>query len=261
LINLRKYGNEPYSVIVIHGGPGAPGTVAPVARELSKSYGVLEPLQTVATIEGQVSELKRILDNYTNAPVVIIGHSWGAWLSYIFAARYPQYIKKLILVGCGSFEDKYLSYMNSKRVNRLTEDENKRAGELMELLENSKDDNRKEAFIEFGKLMSKTDSYAPITLEKEILDFEPHIYRKCMEDLIPMRRSLELLNMGRNIECPVIAIHGEYDPHSYKGVQIPLTCIIKDFKFFLLKDCGHNPWNEVYAKDKFYEIIYNELGL
>ncbi len=46
MTNIRKYGNPPFSVAVIHGGPGAPGEMAPVARELSSRWGVLEPLQT-----------------------------------------------------------------------------------------------------------------------------------------------------------------------------------------------------------------------
>ncbi len=48
--NLRKYGEAPFKVAVIHGGPGAPGEMAPVARELSSVSGVLEPLQTATTI-------------------------------------------------------------------------------------------------------------------------------------------------------------------------------------------------------------------
>jgi len=39
--NLRKYGHKPFVVAVIHGGPGAPGEIAPVARELSSIRGVL----------------------------------------------------------------------------------------------------------------------------------------------------------------------------------------------------------------------------
>jgi hypothetical protein len=52
--NLRKYGKSPFNVAVIHGGPGAPGEMAPVARELSSGWGVLEPFQTVSFLEGQV---------------------------------------------------------------------------------------------------------------------------------------------------------------------------------------------------------------
>ncbi len=52
--NLRKYGRAPYTVAIVHGGPGAPGDMAPVARELSTTYGVLEPLQTEETLNGQI---------------------------------------------------------------------------------------------------------------------------------------------------------------------------------------------------------------
>lgn len=33
--NYRKYGNAPNSIITVHGGPGAPGSIAPMVRELA----------------------------------------------------------------------------------------------------------------------------------------------------------------------------------------------------------------------------------
>mgnify|MGYP001123742900 CR=1 FL=1 len=44
--NPRRYGDAPYNIVVIHGGPGAPGEMAPVAKDLPLDYGVLEPFQT-----------------------------------------------------------------------------------------------------------------------------------------------------------------------------------------------------------------------
>jgi len=41
LKDLRKYGAAPFDVAVIHGGPGAIGEMAPVARELALLFGVL----------------------------------------------------------------------------------------------------------------------------------------------------------------------------------------------------------------------------
>ena len=58
--NLRKYGKAPFSIAVIHGGPGAAGEMAPVANELASSWGILEPLQTAMSLQGQVEELTRI---------------------------------------------------------------------------------------------------------------------------------------------------------------------------------------------------------
>lgn len=43
---LRTYGQAPFKGAVLHGGPGAPGEMAPVAKELARFCGVLEPLQT-----------------------------------------------------------------------------------------------------------------------------------------------------------------------------------------------------------------------
>ena len=67
--------------------------------------------------------------------------------------------------------------------------------------------------------------------------------------------------MGGQIRCPVVAIHGAYDPHPAEGVRGPLTSIIRDFRFILLDRCGHEPWIERWARDRFYEILKNELNL
>ncbi|MHA2233271.1 MAG: alpha/beta fold hydrolase, partial [Candidatus Hodarchaeales archaeon] len=71
--NPRIYGEAPFIVAVIHGGPGAPGSVAPVARELSSEWGVLEPFQTANSLEGQIQELAELLDEHGDQPITLIG--------------------------------------------------------------------------------------------------------------------------------------------------------------------------------------------
>jgi len=39
-MKLRLYGKEPFFIAVVHGGPGAPGSVSPVAKELSQYFGL-----------------------------------------------------------------------------------------------------------------------------------------------------------------------------------------------------------------------------
>jgi len=60
--------------------------------------------------------------------------------------------------------------------------------------------------------------------------------------------------------CPVVAIHGDFDPHPAEGVKIPLGVSLKDFKFVLLPKCGHHPWLEKYAKDRFYSVLNEEIA-
>jgi hypothetical protein len=73
--NLRTYGVTPFKIALVHGGPGAPGEMAPVARELSSEMGILEPLQTADSIDGQVEELKNVLETHGNPPLILVGFS------------------------------------------------------------------------------------------------------------------------------------------------------------------------------------------
>lgn len=262
LNNLRKYGREPYSIAVIHGGPGAPGEMALVARELSLVCGVLEPLQTADSISGQLQELRTVLQQHGELPVTLIGHSWGAWLSFILAAHYPELIKKLILIGSGPFEASYAGQIMPTRFSRLTETERIKAEALMAALQDFGHDNENGALAEFGKLMSKTDSFDPLPKTWRADDeFQADIYRSVWREAEIIRQSGELLKLGEQIRCPVVAIHGDYDPHPAMGVERPLSRIIEDFRFILLKDCGHEPWHERLARERFYKVLKEELIL
>lgn len=259
--NLRKYGESPFKVAVIHGGPGAPGEMAPVAKKLSSEAGILEPLQTETSIEGQVKELQTVLENHGDIPVILIGFSWGAWLSFIFAANYPSIIKKIILVGSGPFKEKYASTIMETRLNRLNNGERKEANSLIKKLSKSNAKSSEKELARFGELMSKADSFNPLSHTDKLgnEEFQQEIYHKVWSEASELRKSGELLKLVKQVECRVVAIHGDYDPHPYKGVKEPLSQVVKEFKFILLKNCGHKPWIEKEAKNKFYKTLEKEL--
>ncbi len=112
---------------------------------------------------------------------------------------------------------------------------------------------------EFGKLMDKADSYCPIGHKNETIDFQPVVFKNCMSEINEIRSSGNLLKLGRSINCPVIAIHGEDDPHPFLGIKDFLSNTISNFDFLLLKKCGHTPWYEKYANDDFYIILEGNL--
>ncbi len=258
--NLRKYGNPPYTAAVIHGGPGAPGQVAPVARELSACTGVLEPFQTEKSFTGQVNELYSVLDKNADLPVTLIGFSWGAWLAYMAAARHPATVKKLILVSSGSFEEHYAGLIYQIRISRLDEEERKQVLTLLRILEDPLAEDKNSAFERLGKLFTKADAYDPFTEESETIAPRYDIFESVWEEAVFWRSSGKLLKSGKNISCPVVAIHGDHDPHPAEGVREPLTRILKSFRFILLKNCGHVPWIERYARDTFFRILKEELA-
>jgi len=257
---LRTYGESPFDVAVIHGGPGAAGEMAPVARELASRWGVLEPLQTAASLEGQVEELKTVLEEKADLPVTLIGFSWGAWLSFIFAAKYPAFVKKLILIGSGPYEEKYALKILETRLGRLSEEERTVAKSLIEVLNSPRrGENKNMAFARLGALFSKADAYDPIMFESEVINCRADIFQRVWKDAEELRKSGKLLELGKHIKCPVAAIHGDYDPHPAEGVQKPLSAILKKFRFILLTNCGHKPWIERQARREFFRILEKEL--
>ena len=258
---FRLYGNKPYRAAVIHGGPGAPGEMAPVASELSSVYGIIEPLQAADSVVGQVEELLGVLENNADFPLILIGHSWGAWLSLIFAAEYSSRVAKLILVSSGPFEEKYAASITETRLSRLTEKERSEVTSLMITLNDPEAADKDEAMSRFGGLISKADAYDPLSPHSEAIWSQAEIYEKVWPEAAELRHNGKLLALGEKITCPVVAIHGDYDPHPYEGVKEPLSRVLKDFKFILLEKCGHQPWNEREAKDMFYRILKKEINI
>lgn len=263
MINPRKYGTAPFSIAVIHGGPGAPGSVAPVARELASKWGVLEPFQTAISLEGQIQELADLLDEHGDHPITLIGHSWGALLSFILAAHHPAIPKKLILVGSGVFEEKYAQGIMKTRLTRLNEKDKNEVLALMAAMNDSTIQDKDPLMAQLGGLLTKADSYDPITVESEALDchFDQSVWKanSVWEEFEELRASGKLLELGRQIKCPVVAIHGDYDSHPLEGIRDPLSPILNDFKIILLKNCGHYPWREKEARERFFEILRKEL--
>lgn len=257
--NPRTYGNPPFNVALLHGGPGTSGGMAPLARELALRHGVLEPLQTASSIAGQVEELKELLEESADLPVTLVGHSWGAWLGYIFAARYPGLVKKLILVSSGGFEEKYAAATHETRLSRLNVEGRGEVKRLLEIIRNRSSDDRNADFARLGELFFKTDAYDPLPLEPPETVFSLEIYKKVWGEATELRRTGKLLEMGREITSPVVAIHGDYDSHPAEGVERPLSAVLGDFRFILLDKCGHKPWIERQARERFFEILEGEL--
>jgi pimeloyl-ACP methyl ester carboxylesterase len=261
--NYRTYGTAPYTVAVVHGGPGAAGQMAPVARELAGDWGVLEPLQTATTLAGQVDELRATLESYASPPVALVGFSWGAWLSYMLAARHPTLVRKLLLVSSGPFEEQYVARLEETRMNRLSVGEQAEWQGIETALRDPLTSDKDRLLARLGTLASKADAYDPIAAaadDPDALGTQGELFHSVWAAAVELRRNGELLELGRQIQCPLVAIHGDYDPHPAEGVQKPLSALLKHFRLVLLRNCGHSPWLERQARASFYAALRAELA-
>lgn len=258
----RNHGSAPFGVAVIHGGPGAAGEMAPVARELAPEWGVLEPFQTAMSLQGQVKELSALLEAHAALPATLVGFSWGAWLSFIVAAHHPTMVKELILVGSGPFEHRYVDSIEKTRLSRLSEAERVEYVSIIERLRDPAAKGKPEAFARLGALAAKTDAYDSIVSksgESGSAGAQGNAFHDVLQEAVGIRRSGKLLELAKHIQCPVVAIHGDHDPHPAEGVQEPLSSVLKNFQFVLLENCGHKPWIERQAREAFYRVLREQL--
>lgn len=210
------------------------------------------------TVKGQIEELKRIIEDNVNRQAILIGHSWGAMLSALLTAKCSHLVRKIILVASGSFEEVYCEDLRKSRESKLSQKERMELQELRQALENFQDKELDETFARFGMLMEKLDTYDGIEMKEEV-ENSYEIFRNVWSEAHTMRKRGELYRIVKDIQCPVVAIHGDYDSHPIEGIRDSLGKVIENFKFYELKHCGHTPWKEVHARYKFFEILKSEL--
>ena len=238
--------------------------MAPVAEYFSDIYGIIEPFFLESTLQGQLLELKQIIESHKIEKVVLLGFSWGAWLGYLFAAKFPDIIKKLILVGSGPYEHQYYLELIETRNNRMNHEQKELYSEILNNLQDPNVTNKDVYISKLGALCGNIDQYDNVEAEEIFpsphfdLDRSTH-FQQALDEVIGMRKSGDLLKEAEKIKCSVVAIHGDYDPHPANGVKIPLEKKIVDFQFFLLEKCGHKPWTERYARSQFFQLINSVL--
>lgn len=260
---IRTYGRAPYRIAVIHGGPGAQGSMAKVAQTLSKRTGVVEPMQSRLDVASLIEELRSQLARSCAKPVILIGHAWGAWLSLLYAAAYPDDVSQVVLVGCVPLDSMYAAQIMETRRKRMTQGEWVLFNGLLFRLDRVEPESRNWLMEQLDGLLDKTDHY---DLEKTDEDRQGSIpvngdmYLAVWPQAEAMCESGELLRRIKGIRCPVYVIHGEHDPRPVEGVTVPLHANNIRFKRHVLPECGHVPFRERHAAKPFYEILEKIIG-
>jgi pimeloyl-ACP methyl ester carboxylesterase len=168
-------------------------------------------------------------------------------------------IKKLIIISSGPFEKSYAASIMETRLDRLADRDRGEARSILKRLMESNVENKDRLMERFGDLLSRADSYDPLNNDNDEIEISFDIFKSIWKEAEELRASGELLRIGKGIHCPVVAIHGDYDPHPYEGVKIPLSSILADFRFILIEKCGHIPWIERNVRDEFFDILKREL--
>ena len=252
---IRKYGQEPFHLVFLHGGPGAAGSVAAPCRELGKYAGILEPWQSKYSVAELVEELHLQISDFATSPVTLIGHSWGAWLALLYAAAYGQNVKALIWIGCPPLEDSYVPLINQRRLANLSAQDGQALLQALAVLKKADADRQQEALQTVDALCQKADFFCPLLEEEDLPAPDEKAFAAVWPQAAALRTKGTLLKAAQLLACPLTLIHGEQDPHPLQGVSAPLTRLGVSFNEIILPRCGHTPWAEKYARKTFFDAL------
>jgi pimeloyl-ACP methyl ester carboxylesterase len=259
-IQVRLHGSAGPKVVVLHGGPGAPGSAVGLAQALAPAFQVLEPLQRRSgsvplTVARHVEDLAVVVPR----PAILIGWSWGAMLALSFAARYPERVSDLILIGCGTYDESSRALLRHALDKRLSEAERSHIEALQKRLDLEQDPaTRNSLFGEIGAAFTRAESYnlideaAPL-IESDLPDENGHV--ETWKDVLRLQREAIEPNVFSAIMARVLMLHGYADPHPGPATRDLLRRFIPQIEYVGLELCGHEPWREQHARERFLQRL------
>lgn len=257
MIRYREHGTHGPEVVVLHGGPGAPGSAAPLARILSPHCRVTEPWQRGSgheplTVDRHVDDLADVVASVGSRPI-LVGWSWGAMLALAFAARHPDSAARIVLVGCGTFDE-----VARKRLrDRLKRRSSGALGTHLDRLARGGADP-----VARVRALSPVYTFARRPEDSPDADHPPFdevAFTQTWNDAIRLQRKGRHPAEFAAIRAPVTMIHGDYDPHPGSLVRDSLRKFLPHLHYVELPACGHSPWIEAHAAGVFETALLDAV--
>jgi len=255
---VHEHGKTGPLVIVLHGGPAAAGDAAGIARGLARSFRVLEPWQRGSgeeplTVERHVEDLHDLVTGRPGAgKPALVGHSWGAMLALAYAARHPESAGPLVLVGCGTFDLEARARLQATLDERLGEEGRERLARA-----------RREITDPGARLTAQYDILRPLFSYDPLpehagegpVSFDPRAHEETWADMLRLQRKGLYPAAFSAITSPVLMLHGENDPHPGSMIRGGLLEQIPHLECTFLERCGHYPWHERHARERFFSLL------
>ncbi len=255
-LRLHRHGEVGPTLITVHGGPGAPGGMAPVGRELAADFRVLEPWQRASggealTVARHVDDLQTMIEQECPGErPALLGASWGAMLVLAHAAAHPEAVGPLVLVGCGSFDPRSRTRLKMIIAERLGESmEALQAGLAAEITD---PDRRLAALAESLEPVYQVDSLPGID-EMGPIDARGHA--ETWADMLRLQDDGIYPAAFTAIRSPVLMLHGAFDPHPGRMIHASLAPILPRLEYREWDRCGHEPWRERRVRTEFFALL------
>ncbi len=269
---IEKMGTgEP--LLVLHGGPGLfHDYLVPGFKSLAKKYQIIFydqrgcgktdfPKDTASINIGTYVEDLEGIRNYLKIDKLnLIGHSWGTIIALDYAKKYPNNLKRLILVSPAptnsDFFDQTFSNMQKKRTEADTK-------ELIQTMMSKEFENREEKSFRKAILLGDRVNLVDQSKIEEL--YQPMIFDKITANKLMIINSLLEktffnfdITIGLDVvNCPTLIVLGDLDNVPFASTQA-LQESIKGSQLMVIKKSSHYPFFE--TPKEFNHIIKNFLN-
>jgi pimeloyl-ACP methyl ester carboxylesterase len=257
-IRVRKHAGAEGPLVVLHGGPGAPGSGASLAIELAGEFEVWEPLQRRSgnvklTVDRHVDDLREVAPNRAT----IIGWSWGAMLGLSYAARHPERVGALALVGCGTYDDASRTEYERRINANLGDAGRKRLRELRAAMDETRDSAERDRLLALrGAVNAEAQSVDLLPEERsEPIPADAAGHEETWHHVLHRQAAGVEPQSFTAIKAPVLMLHGDGDPHPGPMIRDSLLPYIPHLEYVGIPHCGHEPWRERYGRQPFFETL------
>ena len=242
----------------MHGGPGAPGYMAPVARELAPDFRVLEPLQrrsgggplTVARHVADMHEL--VAEECAEERPAIVGSSWGAMLALAYAAARPDEVGSVVLIGCGTFDPEARARF-LENIDRVMTPSIHAA--LSGLTQGDAVADADTQLAAAGEALLPLYTHDLLTTDLEMERCDALAYEQTWNDMLAQQAAGVYPQAFDAIRAPVLMLHGADDPHPGRMTRDRLRRHIPHLRYVQWDRCGHYPWLERHASEAFFTTL------
>jgi pimeloyl-ACP methyl ester carboxylesterase len=199
-------------------------------------------------VDRHLEDLSRVISQYIPGErPALAGESWGAMLGLAFASRHPQRVSALVLIGCGAFDLQARAELQRTIEQRTSPELRARLADL----ERQVPDEGK-AFVRAHELSDSIYTYcraADADDRIEHFDLKGHV--ESWNDMVRLQEVGFYPAAFSSIRCPVLMLHGSYDPHPGAMIRDSLKTYIPHLEYREFDRCGHSPWIEEHARDRF----------
>lgn len=229
-------------LVFFHGWGMHSGVFKPVVDELKQSFNILlvdlpghghsEPFDDFSDIDKCTDYLYKQLKEQLQERVVLCGWSTGSLIAQNMAIRYPDMIKKLILItGTPSFEMKpdWFKGVDAKVLDRFKDDLmasfDKTLGRFLAL-----------------QFMHSEGQKENLRLARELVFARPTPDMDMLKAGLRLLKSTDLREQLKKIKCPTLILNGERDSLVPTTAARYLAEEIVDARALIFKSSGHAPF-------------------